>query len=250
VSSAIASKKPKIEAPSRSPLLARLATFIPSIHSANAELQRSKSPQADAFTLEEIPDELEEHQVARACVVQASDSSGGEEAGSLCTPARDAIEDESHPQHIEMKLTCGLLDLQNSAACSAAELAMQAGSTEDARQPSLEAGQQLAIGGTTLMEAQRTAAWAPPGMAASSAPACAPATAPSEQGPGSRARHGRDSHSAATLMCVSGQHKGGRSTGATAPPVQAPGASRQDAVGDDGRQKRPKVEVINSCDTE
>lgn len=127
--SELAAKKPQIQAATRSPLLDRMATFLPTLRAANAELEHA-APSGDAFAPEEQKD-CSEHSGILIRSQGSSDEDSDDET-SRGDVLKDTCEADAEPR-IEMNLTCGLLDLQNGAACSAAEANMQDGcSIEDA----------------------------------------------------------------------------------------------------------------------
>lgn len=127
--SEIAANKPQIQPPTRSPLLARMAAFLPTMQAANADLEHV-APSSDAFTLEEQK-VCSEHSGSLIRSQGSSDVDSDDE-NSRGDVLKDACLGDAGPR-IEMNLTCGLLDLKDGAACSAAEATMQNGcSIEDA----------------------------------------------------------------------------------------------------------------------
>jgi hypothetical protein len=152
--SEIAANKPQIEPVTRSPLLSRIATFLPTIKAANADLECA-AQSADAFTLEEQIDG--DGSEGHSGSLIRSLGSSGDESDEACH--RDELKDDSAGDagtRIEMDLTCGLLDLQNEAAYCAAEATMQNGrSVEDAlgnaRSASLEQSPKLIVNGAEIV---------------------------------------------------------------------------------------------------
>lgn len=124
----IAANKPQMQPPTRSPLLARMATFLPALRAANADLQHA-APSSDAFALEEQKD-CSEHNSSLIRTQGSSDDDSHDE-NSRGDVLNDVSLGDGGPR-IEMNLTCGLLDLQNGAACSAAEATMQDGCSIEA----------------------------------------------------------------------------------------------------------------------
>ena len=127
--SELAAKKPQIQPATRSPLLDRMAAFLPTMRAANADLEHA-APSTDAFALEEQQECSE--QSCSLIRSQGSSDEDSEDEVSHGGGLKDICVGDVGPR-IEMSLTCGLLDLQNGAACSAAEATMQDGcSIEDA----------------------------------------------------------------------------------------------------------------------
>ena len=121
----LAANKPKLTAPPRSALLARAATFIPVLRSANAALpDTDAAEQPGAVEIQEVAEEED------AIRLHSNDS-----IDSLTDSTRDdcAAEDphKPHAQHVEMDLACGVLDLPDAAAIAAAEAAAANGADVD-----------------------------------------------------------------------------------------------------------------------
>lgn len=136
--SELAAKKPKIEPTARSPLLSRMAAFLPTMQAANADLECT-APTTDAFVLEEQQEDADRTNGIIQCQSSSDDSPDEQDEPSCRDLSQGDCQKEAAPR-IEMDLMCGVLDLQNKAACSAAEATLQDGqSVEEALEKAADA---------------------------------------------------------------------------------------------------------------